>query len=75
MILLIKSKIDSSLYKVGLLDAPGNGSESSMYQNIIESACLLNPFEDVYKEIQQKFKTFGYTIYDEADFEDKIKPL
>ena len=75
MILLVKSVLDSSLYKVGLLDAPGNGSMSSMYQNIIESSSLLNPFEDVYKQILPTFNAYGYSIYNEADFEDKVKPL
>lgn len=57
------------------MDAPGNGSKTSMYQNVIESCSLLNPFEDVFHSILPTFKAYGYQIYDVADFESKIKPF
>lgn len=75
MIYLIPSTLDSSLYKVGMLDAPGNGSKTSMYHNIIECSSTLNPFENVYEQILPRFKAFGYAIFDYADFEEKVKPL
>ena len=75
MIYLIPSSLDSTLYKVGMLDAPGNPSKTSMFHNIVESSSLLNPFENVYQQIQKRFKSFGYSIYDYNDFESKVKPL
>lgn len=75
MILLTKSTLDSSLYKVGILDAPGNGSTTSLYQNVIESCSLLNPFEDVYKSINERFTAYGYSIFDDDDFSLIIKPF
>jgi hypothetical protein len=75
MILLVRSVLDQGLYKTGMIDAPGNGSATSMYHNIIECCSLLNPFEDVLKQITPTFNAYGYTIYDEQDFEAKVKPL
>lgn len=67
--------MSDNLYKVGLIDAPGNLSKVSLYQNVIESSSILKPFENAYASILSTFNAFGYSIFDELDFENKIKPF
>lgn len=74
MILIVRSKLDPGLYTVGMLDAPGNGSQTSLYKNVIESCSLLNPFEQVWEAVYPTFKAFGYEIFDVDDLESHIKP-
>lgn len=75
MILLIRSKVDPALFQVGMIDAPGNGSQISLYQNVIESCSLLNPFEQVFDAIYPRFKAFGYEIFEVQHFTETVKPF
>lgn len=73
MILLSKSILDpSNLYVFSASDCPSNGSETDLFQNIVESTSLLDPFEQVFDIV--KSSAIGAKL-ELSIAEEHIKPL
>ena len=74
MFLLKKSLLDTELFNIVYMDSPGSSlSQTSLYQNVLESATILDSFEESYSKIVVDFENFGYKIEDYAHFESTTK--
>jgi hypothetical protein len=75
MILLTKCLLDNTnLYHFASADTPSNGSETCLYQNIVEMANILDPFEIVYAKVEKNTKNYNMDI-DNTKAIEIIKPL
>ncbi len=75
MILLTKCLLDNTnLYHFASADTPSNGSETNLYQNIVEMANILDPFEIVYDKAETNTKTYNMAI-DKTIAIEILKPV